>query len=435
MTSVRPSTAVCAVFFFILILGVFSLPMLFPAHIGTGYISISLAMTALSVFIWHRELITPRMALILSLLACVILGTLLPYTSNDSDRYLWDGAVFLSGLDPYTTSPNDPVVAELRKTWPTPEEHASYPTLYPPGGLSLFAICALAGSTYGIWVWKLMTTFAAMLTLVLIYKLLQERDIARHFHLVAFSPLLLLEAQVGAHLDIFSALGIIAGLWCIEKDRVLWAGIIIGLSATTKFLPAAIIGPYLFYLKPRQSMTLLMGSAGTWLSVYFIAFGFGYKPIGLLPTFFEKWRGGAPIYPLLESVKTVFGASNRAFLTSILGIAVLGFSASAVLAWNKKIETAVLLSLSIPLLLSPVLFPWYLLALTPLFALRPNIAIFAAITLSPLSYIVLNKWLSEGVWEQSTLPAYFLLLGLIVGLLSDLKIGCARRQNRDLIEN
>lgn len=413
-----------------LILGVFSLPTLFQAHIGTGYISISLAMTALSVFIWHRELITPRTALIFSLLACIILGTLLPYTSNDSDRYLWDGAVFLSGLDPYITSPNDPVVAELRKIWPTPKEHAAYPTLYPLGGLSLFAICALAGPTYGIWVWKLMTTLAAMLTLVLIYKLLQERNIARHFHLVAFSPLLLLEAQVGAHLDIFSALGIIAGLWCIEKDRVLWAGIIIGLSATTKFLPAVIIGPYLFYLKPRQSLTLLMSSAGAWLSVYFIAFGFGYKPIGLLPTFFEKWRGGAPVYPLLESVKTVFGASNRAFITGVFGIAVLGFSASAFLAWNKKIDTAILLSLSIPLLLSPVLFPWYLLALIPLLALRPNMALFAAITLAPLSYIVLNKWLSDGIWEQSTLPAYILLVGLIVGLLFDLMIGRARQHNR-----
>lgn len=419
MSYVRWRAAACSGLFFILIVGVFALPTLFPTEIGTGYICISLAITALSVFIWYRELITPRSALIFSLLACMILGALLPYTSNDSERYLWDGAVFLSGIDPYITAPNDPALAELRKIWPTPEEHAAYPTLYPPGGLSLFAICALAGPIYGIWVWKIMTTLAAMLTLVLIYKLLRDRNIARHFPLVAFSPLLLLEAQVGSHLDIFSALGIIAGLWCIEKDKILFAGIIIGLSATTKFLPAVIIGPYLFYLKPRQSLKLFLGSAGAWLGVYLIAFGFGYKPIGLLPTFFEKWRGGAPVYPLLEYVQTVFGASNKVFITAVFGIAALGFSASALLARKKKIETSLLLSLSIPLLLSPVLFPWYLLALIPLLALKPSFVLFTAITLTPLSYIVLNRWLSEGVWEQPSWPAYILLSGLIVAFFLD----------------
>ncbi len=435
MNAIRLSTAASAGFFLMLIIGVFSLPVLFPAHIGTGYICISLAMTVLSVSIWYNKLVTPRSALVLSLMACIILGVLLPYTSNDSDRYLWDGAVFLSGIDPYITPPNDPSVAQLRTIWPTPEEHAAYPTLYPPGGLSLFALCALAGPTFGIWIWKFMTTAAAMLTLILTYKLLKERHETQNFHLIAFSPLLLLEAQVGAHLDIFSALGIIAGLWCIEKDRILWAGIIIGLAATTKILPAVIIGPYLFYLKPRQSLTLFLGSAGAWLSVYLVTFGFGYKPLGLLPTFFEKWRGGAPIFPLLESVQTVLKASNQTFITALFGIALLGFSASVLLAWNKKIETAVLLSLSIPLLLSPVLFPWYLLAFIPLFALRPSFVLFAAITLAPLSYIVLNRWLSEGVWEQSTVPDYILLMGIIAGLFLDLLMERAKRQNRSLIEN
>lgn len=422
MSSVRWSAAACSGLFFILIVGVFVLPTLFPTQIGTGYICISLGMTVLSVLIWHRELIAPRSALILSLFTCVILGALLPYTSNDSDRYLWDGAVFLSGIDPYITAPNDPVVADLRKIWPTPEEHAAYPTLYPPGGLSLFALCALSGPIYGIWVWKLLTSAATMLTLILTYKLLQERNLTRHFHLVAFSPLLLLEAQVGAHLDIFSALGIAAGLWCIEKDKILWAGIIIGLAATTKFLPAVIIGPYLFYLRPQQAVKLFLGSAGAWISVYLITFGLGYKPLGLLPTFFEKWRGGAPLYPVLENLQTVFGTSNRALLTAISGIALLGFSVSAGLARNKHIELALMLSLSIPLLLSPVLFPWYLLALIPFLALRPTLSLLAAISLTPLSYIVLNRWLSEGVWEQSDGPAKILLAGLILGILLDVAI-------------
>ena len=419
--------AACTGLFFLLIALIFSLPVLLPAQIGTGYIFISLTMTALSVFIWRQNLIPARSTLMLSLLACAILGLLLPYTSNDAQRYLWDGAVFLSGADPYITAPNDPSVADLRALWPTPEEHAGYPTLYPPGGLSLFALCALAGPIYAIWVWKLMTTAAAMLTLVLTYRLLLARNMTRHFPLIAFSPLLLLEAQVGAHIDIFSALGIIAGLCCIEKDKIFLAGVIIGLSATIKFLPAVIVGPYLFYLKPRQALKLFIGSAGTWMSIYLITFGFGYRPLGLLPTFFEKWRGGAPIYPVLEGVQSIFGASNRALMIGVLGIAVLGFSVSALLARNRNIDVAILLSLSLPLLLSPILFPWYLLALMPLFALRPTFTAFAAITLAPLSYIVLNRWLFERVWEQTAWPAYVLLAGLIIGIVLDLTVKSERK--------
>ena len=178
------------------------LPSLAPTAIGTGYIAVFFAMTALSIFAWRSEVITPRAALYLALIVSIGLGFILPYTSNDSERYLWDGAVSLSGFDPYITAPNDPRVAALREIWPTPEEHAKYPTLYPPGGLSLFALCAVAGPIYGIWVWKFLTTLALILTLIVSYKLLYLRTLTHHFYLIALSPLLLLEPQIGAHLDI-----------------------------------------------------------------------------------------------------------------------------------------------------------------------------------------------------------------------------------------
>jgi len=397
------------------------LPTLFPAHIGTGYISIFFAMTATSIWAWRSEIITPRAALILALIICLCLGFILPYTSNDSERYLWDGAVFLSGLDPYITAANDPSVAHLRDIWPTPNEHAKYPTLYPPGGLILFALCALAGPVYGIWVWKFLTTLAVMMTLFITYKLLIARRLAHHFYLIAFSPILLFESQVGAHLDIFAVLGIVTALWCLEKDKIWLAGLIIGISATTKFLPAVIIGPYLFYLRPKQALKLFLSSAGIWFSIYGVMFGLGYKPLGLLPTFFEKWRGGAPLFPIFEAVKSSLNLSNHGFIIGLIVVAISGFSISARLARSRKIDIALILALSLPLLLSPVLFPWYLLVLVPFLALRPSYTLFAALTLAPLNYVVLDKWLSEGIWEQSTWPAQILLLGLVLGLVLDMR--------------
>ncbi len=403
-----------------LVTSLYVLPTVMPAYIGTGYITVSFCMTAVSIIVWHKEITSPQCIFILSILLCLCLAPLSPYTSNDVQRYMWDGAMFLSGFDPYVIAPDNPRVSHLREIWPTPEEHAQYPTLYPPGALSLFAICAMAGPVYSLWVWKGMVTLALIASLILTYKLLEQRNALKHFVLLAFSPLLLLETQVGGHLDIFSALGVIAALFCIQKDKIVIAGIIIGIAATTKFLPAVLVGPFLFYLNPRKALKLFLSSAMTWLTIYLMMFGLGYKPLGLLPTFFEKWRGGAPFYPYLDALKDWVGLTGSQFLFLITGLALCGFGLSAKLARKGHIEFALILTLACPLLLSPVLFPWYMLALVPFLALKPNLTLFTAMTLAPLSYIVLNKWLSQGIWEQPNWPSHILLLGLILAFAFDI---------------
>jgi len=63
----------------------------------------------------------------------------------------------------------------------------------------------------------------------------------------------------------------------------------------------------------------------------------------------------------------------------------------------------------------------------PLLALRPSYTVLAAVTLAPLSYIVLNRWLYEGVWAQAAWPAQVLLVGIIAGLCLDIARPLANR--------
>jgi len=392
-----------------------------PNHIGTGYICLYALMTAASLLIWYREDIPPKQVLLLGIFLLVMLFPLQALTSNDTERYLWDGAVFLSGLDPYLTAPNDSAAQALRGIWATPPEHAAYPTLYPPGALMLFGFSALTGPVYGFWVWKALATSAAILSLIIIYDLLRLRGALKHLPLIALSPLLLFETGAAAHLDVFCVLGITAALWSIEKDKILAAGIIIGIAASIKFLPAVIAGPFLFYLTRRGALKLFLGASLTWGLVYLTMFGLGYKPLGLLPTFFEKWRGGAPFYPGLEHLKTTLSLSNAVFAALLGALAVIGFGISARLAAKRHIHAAIILALLVPLLLSPVLFTWYLMALLPLLALRPNVTLIAMLTLAPLSYVVLDKWLSQGIWEPAAWPGAVLAAGIILGLAIDLR--------------
>jgi len=406
--------------FILIVAGAYLLPIIAPLYIGTSYIVLFLTMTFMSIVVWKRQCISPKAVLVLSCFLYLILFPISSITSNDSERYLWDGAVFLSGIDPYVTAPNNPVVADLRELWSTPEEHAQYPTLYPPGALILFSLSAKAGPIYGMWVWKSLASLAAILSLYTTYKLLERKELLKNFSLFALSPLLLFETQIGAHLDIFSVLGIVMALWCLEKNKVITAGILIGVAATIKILPAVIVGPFLFYLGFRKGLKLFVSSSMSWAGIYLIIISLGCRPLGLLPTFFEKWRGGAPIYPYLEGVKKFISLSNGPFLIMLLGLAIAGFSLSAYLARKKHIEAALMVTLAVPLLLSPVLFPWYLMVFLPLMALKPNMTVLTAVSLTPLSYIVLNKWLSEGIWDQADWPAQLLLLGLVIGLIYDL---------------
>jgi len=397
----------------------FFIPHLFPAKIGTAYICVYGLQTILMLYVWRRQSFNINGLLFLGIFLALSLAIILPYTSNDTERYLWDGAVFLSGFDPYLISPNDPAVADLRSIWSTPEEHSNYPTLYPPAALILFSICALAGPVFGIWMWSFMTTMALITTLVIGAKLVEKYDTPQNFALLALSPLLMFETQIGGHLDIFCILGLVSALYAIKCDKIILAGIIIGLAATIKFLPATIVGPFLFYLRPKQAVKLFLSSVFMWGIIYAAFFGFGYKPIGLLPTFFEKWRGGAPLYPILEYLSVSLSLSSRTFLFGMVTLAVLAFLYSAKLAKGQKIILAIGLSLSVPLFLSPVLFPWYLLILIPILMLRPNMTLILVMALMPLSYVVLDKWLSESIWMQPSWPNWIVLFAMIIGLLVD----------------
>ena len=78
-------------------------------------------MTLCSLWIWQRDASDPKHILILGIILYLIFLPMGILTSNDAERYLWDGAVLVSGFDPYITAPNDTVVAELRSLGQPPK--------------------------------------------------------------------------------------------------------------------------------------------------------------------------------------------------------------------------------------------------------------------------------------------------------------------------
>lgn len=382
-----------------------------PAHTGSVYIGFHVMMTVAMLGAWalggeDRA----RLTLATGLIARLILIAAPMASSNDAERYLWDGAVVLAGLDPYAIAPADPQAAALRATWATPPEHAAYSTLYPPGALTMFALSALAGPAGGIWLWKAIAGAAGIATLLVTDRVLQRLKLRRHLPLVALSPILVLETGIGAHLDIFVALSIAVATLAFIAKRPVCVGIVLGLGAIVKLLPGAALLVFAIAAGRRDGARMVGAATVTVAATYGLACAIGWRPPGTLPVFFEKWRNGSPLFTLLEAtlpgplVLAVLAALAVALMTLAVGLA------------RSRPLLAAQLALATPLLLSPVAFPWYLGALIPLAAAAPSAVVIAWISTAPLVYEVRDRFVSDGIWMPALWPLFAIGVAWLVGL-------------------
>lgn len=433
-------------------------------------------------------------AVALALLVCVP-----PFTTHDVQRYLWDGAVLMRGFDPYRLPPEAPVLQPLRAWWPTPAEHVTRPTLYPPLALATFGLASLAGPQAGLWVWKAVAACAAWVTLWLGTKSLRKLGRVERVPLLALSPILLLEAGVGGHVDVLAAAAVAAALWgtvaarpagtlaagaatdacagpgdeaagagpaepcSVGAWRSFFVGAAVGVAALVKIWPL-VLGWALFYWRPARGggghrlalsagepepavaaaarcdrdgqrhrgsqgvgceaqrggagvhrPALVGGGILIGVGAYGSAWAAGLAPLGYLPVFVSEWTFGAPLGGVLAQLP----GPARGVLGLVLVAA--GLALSRHWAQQGRLGLAVWTALALPLLVAPVLFPWYLLALVVPLAWAPTGFGLAWIGAAPLTYEVIDTFDVRGVWEPAAWPLWGVALAWAAGLCWD---GC-----------
>ncbi len=394
-----------------------------PGRRGAATIALHFVLTALMLVAWYlarRASDTDlRWVVFAGLGAIMLVVAVGPYTTHDVQRYIWDGRVFLAGFDPYVTAPSDPAVAHLREAWPTPVEHADTPTLYPPGALVLFSACALLGPALAPWVWKGMVAAAFVLLLLMAHALLRDRGLQRHLPLIAMSPLLLLESGVGAHVDTLAALAIAAALFWSMRERPMAAGLALGIGGLIKLTPVLALLPLVVATPDRRNGVRLLGGAGmAVVAGYGVALGTGLRPWGSTGAFFSGWRFGSPLGLAITQLPASVSVGVTAAL-ALAGLAAVGW-------WARRHESELALfgALALPMLLSPVVFPWYLVVLIPVLVLRPTVLGLAWLSVAPLTYEVIDRFDVDGTWSPAAWPVVCIGLAWGVGLVVD---RCLRR--------
>ncbi|MGQ0798627.1 MAG: hypothetical protein ACT4NL_00740 [Pseudomarimonas sp.] len=385
---------------------------------GSLYLALHVALSLLMLIAW---VMTPgaaatyrlRWLLIAGILVRLALINVPPFTTHDIDRYLWDGAVAAAGFDPYRLPPDAPALSALRLSWPTPAEHSAYPTLYPPAALALYALIASAGPQFAPWLWKLAVTAASIGALLFGARLLAGLGKSRHLALLALSPLLVLESGIGAHLDVFSTLALLLALLAFQRGALRSTGVALGVGAALKLLPLLALLP-LSVIAGRRALPMLAAAALSLALIYAGALAAGWHPLGSLPVFFERWRVGAPLFAGLSAV---LAAVPRSAVLALLLVWML--TRASQLARDGHVARSLQWTLAAPLVVSPVLFPWYLSALVPLAALAPSASLLTALSLVPASYEVLDGFNAGSGWHPANWPLWLLAAGMAVAAWID----------------
>lgn len=168
------------------------------------------------------------------------------FLSTDVYRYVWDGRVQASGVNPYRYLPADPALESLRDDviypWINRAEYA--PTIYAPAAEMLFAVAGFVWSSIA-GVKALIVLFEVMAVVCLLRMLAVAGLPAERVLIYAWNPLPVWAFAGNGHID-GAAAGLVAlALLLRVRHRDGWAGVALGLAILTKFLPA-VIAPVLW---------------------------------------------------------------------------------------------------------------------------------------------------------------------------------------------
>jgi len=319
--------------------------------------------------------------------------------SDDLYRYLWDGRVANSGIQPFEWPPSAPELAPLRdeEVWPR-INHPDVPTIYPPVAQGWFrALDAFAPSPLGA---RAAAALTDLLVVALLGVLLRARGRSPAGALVAgWCPLSVLESAGGGHVDAPGAMLLTAAIVVMERTRgapAFGPGLLASLAAMVKPVPLLAAPALLRDGPPARRIAMLVG-AGLALTVAIPYLGAGEKLFTGFRAYAEHWRFNDALYWLLTGGGLSPGGARLALATAVAALAFLA-------AWRVRDPVgAAGCAVVAGVALSPTVHPWYALWLVPFLPFLPRAVRSGAlvlVALLPLSYAAAWTEATSGTWAE-----------------------------------
>jgi alpha-1,6-mannosyltransferase len=331
-------------------------PRMFLGLFGAAFACYGVALWALIRLRGRRALL---IVLIVAMLCRLALLWAPPTLSTDAYRYVWDARVASAGISPYLAPPSAPELARLHDATIYPRlNHPTWRTIYPPGA-QIFFRAVYRWAPDSVLAMKMAIALAELATLTVLASLLRALGVPLvQLAVYAWNPLVLTEIWGSGHLDALVMLSAVTAVRLAVAGRLNVAAALLGLGTLVKLYPAAllllllddvVVGPLVTF-----ALVVLVGYAP------FAHLGLG--ALGSLPQYVaSEFYNPGLVRTFIDAPAVTFVA-----LAAWVAFAALGSRGASL------IDRAVVV-IAGSILMSPNIFPWYVLWLVPFLAIRPSV--------------------------------------------------------------
>jgi hypothetical protein len=304
-----------------------------------------------------------------------------PELSDDFYRFIWDGRLLAQGISPFTELPSalmaDPLFNQsaLNQQLYQGMNSPDYFTVYPPVAQLIFLLAAkiFPDSIMGnLMVMRLIILICETGSLLLIVKILKGYGLpSRKVMIYAWNPLVIIELTGNLHFEAIMIFLVLLAIYGLQRSQWKFSAAWLAASIATKLIPLIFL-PLLIYRMTWKRVFGYWVLVGLVVVLFFLSVWSPELIDGMrsgLTLYFQKFEFNASIYYLVREIGYLVTGHNiiqqagrlMPLITFIL-IWVFSWYTGKLIIWPK----AMLLALTIYLLMSTTVHPWYI---TPLVAL------------------------------------------------------------------
>ncbi|WP_405575423.1 mannosyltransferase [Winogradskyella sp. Asnod2-B02-A] len=389
-----------------------------------------------------------RLLVIFSILVRFLFLFAIPNLSQDFYRFIWDGQMILSGLNPYLSTPDFQMELGILTNFPNQVElhngmgslSASHFTNYPPINQLCFVLAnlfpgkSILSSVIGL---RLIIIAADIGTLYFGKKLLERLKLpSNRIFWYILNPFIIIELTGNLHFEGVMIFFLVWSLYILHSGQWKWAAVILACSISVKLIPLMLLPLFFGYFKkggqfnniankfkepaiidelskPKVIINNLLkliafyaivGLTSILLFMPFFSMEFVTNYTKTVGLWFGNFEFNASIYYLSRAIGyAITGYNEIAIIGKILPVIsiliILGFSFFKQNDSISKLISSMLLVLTLYLFLSTTVHPWYIATLV-FFSVFTNykypLVWSLVIALSYLAYS--NTENSENLW-------------------------------------
>jgi len=360
--------------------------------------------------------------------------------SSDMYRYIWDGSLTNSHLNPYYFRPIDESMGIFRQNSDLYSRMGwtNQYTVYPPFAQLIFYFAYKSYVLFGFLGAKIIMSLPAIGLVFYLYKYYSPKLVA----LYVINPIILFECFYGAHIDIWAVFFTVIAYHLFKSDKYKSSAVFLTLGIVSKIFPVIFLPVFLLDLIKRKKYSVAV-SYFFIASLIVLAFYLPFIQESLFPiTRYQSWVGdnefNSSIYAITKHVFKSYLSLDAALVPKVT---LLLFCILSLLLWTKKLSVNVLLlGMLLYLVVSPVVYPWYTLLFIPLaliiFKQSQRIDVFVSIAI--LQGILNLTYIDQllGIAESSKKGLLLIVTIVFYSLLSVLVLVIVRnRQNQKVNDN